>query len=130
MLVDIAAFHDLGKSVARTAQDLSRPSSAYIASIYGSHDQYAGHENVGAVYWLIAHKDCLDSQALFVAETIFHHMQAHRGFTGRYIKRHHLDSELLETAGVFARIDSMSKIVDKDIMDTYMRLRASEKQQA
>lgn len=130
VLVDIAAFHDLGKSVARTPQDVSRPSSAYIASIYGSHDQYAGHENVGAVYWLIAHKDCLDSQALFVAETIFHHMQAHRGFTGRYIKRHHLDSELLETAGVFARIDSMSKIVDKDIMDTYMRLRASEKQQA
>lgn len=130
VLVDIAAFHDLGKSVARTPQDVSRPSSAYIASIYGSHDQYAGHENVGAVYWLIAHKDCLDSQALFVAEAIFHHMQAHRGFTGRYIKRHHLDTELLETAGVFARIDSMSKIVDKDIMDTYMRLRASEKQQA
>lgn len=43
-LVDIAAFHDLGKSVARTPQDTSRPSSAYIASIYGSHDQYAGHE--------------------------------------------------------------------------------------
>lgn len=130
VLVDIAAFHDLGKSVARTPQDVSRPSSAYIASIYGSHDQYAGHENVGAVYWLIAHKDCLDSQALFVAEAIFHHMQAHRGFTGRYIKRHHLDSELLETAGVFARIDSVSKIVDKDIMDTYMRLRAAEKQHA
>ena len=130
VLVDIAAFHDLGKSVARTPQDVSRPSSAYIASIYGSHDQYAGHENVGAVYWLIAHKDCLDSQALFVAEAIFHHMQAHRGFTDRYINRHHLDTELLETAGVFARIDSMSKIVDKDIMDTYMRLRALEKQQA
>lgn len=130
VLVDIAAFHDLGKSVARTPQDVSRPSSAYIASIYGSHDQYAGHENVGAVYWLIAHKDCLDSQALCVAEAIFHHMQAHRGFTGRYIKRHHLDSELLETAGVFARIDSRSKIVDKDIMDTYMRLRAAEKQHA
>lgn len=130
VLVDIAAFHDLGKSVARTPQDVSRPSSAYIASIYGSHDQYAGHENVGAVYWLIAHKDCLDSQALFVAEAIFHHMQAHRGFTGRYIKRHHLDSELLETAGVFARIDSVSKIVDKDIMGTYMRLRAAEKQHA
>ena len=108
VLVDIAAFHDLGKSVARTPQDVSRPSSAYIASI----------------------KDCLDSQALFVAEAIFHHMQAHRGFTGRYIKRHHLDSELLETAGVFARIDSRSKIVDKDIMDTYMRLRAAEKQHA
>lgn len=130
VLVDIAAFHDLGKSVARTPQDVSRPSSAYIASIYGSHDQYAGHENVSAVYWLIAHKDCLDSHALFVAETIFHHMQAHRGFTDRYIKRHHLDSELLETAGVFARIDSRSKIVDKDIMDTYMRLRAAEKQHA
>lgn len=130
VLVDIAAFHDLGKSVARTPQDVSRPSSAYIASIYGSHDQYAGHENVSAVYWLIAHKDCLDSHALFVAEAIFHHMQAHRGFTDRYINRHHLDTELLETASVFARIDSMSKIVDKDIMDTYMRLRALEKQQA
>lgn len=130
VLVDIAAFHDLGKSVARTPQDVSRPSSAYIASIYGSHDQYAGHENVSAVYWMIAHKDCLDAHALFIAEAIFHHMQAHRGFTGRYIKRHHLDSELLETAGVFARIDSRSKIVDKDIMDTYMRLRAVEKQHA
>ncbi len=128
VLVDIAAFHDLGKSVARTPQDTSRPSSAYIASIYGSHDQYAGHENVSAVYWMIAHKDCLDSQALFVAEAIFHHMQAHRGFTGRYIKRHHLDAELLETASSFARIDSASKIVDKDIMDTYMQLRALEKQ--
>lgn len=129
-LVDIAAFHDLGKSVARTPQDTSRPSSAYIASIYGSYDQYAGHENVSAVYWMIAHKDCLDAHALFVAEAIFHHMQAHRGFTDRYINRHHLDSELLETVSVFARIDSMSKIVDKDIMDTYMQLRALEKQQA
>lgn len=129
-LVDIAAFHDLGKSVARTPQDLSRPSSAYIASIYGSHDQYAGHENVSAVYWMIAHKDCLDAHALFVAEAIFHHMQAHRGFTDKYINRHHLDTELLETAGAFASIDSRSKIVDKDIMDTYMRLRALEKQQA
>lgn len=130
VLVDIAAFHDLGKSVARTPQDLSRPSSAYIASIYGSYDQYAGHENVSAVYWLIAHKDCLDAQALFVAEAIFHHMQAHRGFTDKYIKRHHLDTELLETANAFASIDSRSKIVDKDIMDTYLRLRAAEKQDA
>lgn len=127
-LVDIAAFHDLGKSVARTPQDLSRPSSAYIASIYGSHDQYAGHENVSAVYWMIAHKDCLDAHALFVAEAILHHMQAHRGFTDKYINRHHLDTELLETAGAFASIDSRSKIVDKDIMDTYMELRAAEKQ--
>ena len=79
---------------------------------------------------MIAHKDCLDARALFVAEAILHHMQAHRGFTDRYINRHHLDSELVETAGVFARIDSMSKIVDKDIMDTYMGLRAAEKQHA
>jgi predicted kinase len=129
-LVDIAAFHDLGKSVARTPQDTSRRSSAYIASIYGSHDQYAGHENVSAVYWMIAHKDCLDSHALFVAEAIVHHMQAHRGFTDKYIKRHHLDTELLETARAFARIDSKSKILDKDIMNTYMRLRAAEKQRA
>lgn len=128
VLVDIAAFHDLGKSVARTPQDVSRPSSAYIASIYGSHDQYAGHENVGAVYWLIAHKDCLDARALFVAEAIFHHMQAHRGFTDKYINRHHLTGDLLETAAAFAQIDSSSKIVDKDILDTYMRLRAAEKQ--
>lgn len=127
-LVDIAAFHDLGKSVARTPQDTSRPSSAYIASIYGSHDQYAGHENVSAVYWMIAHKDCLDSHALFVAEAIFHHMQAHRGFTDKYINRHHLTGDLLETARAFAQIDSSSKIVDKDILDTYMRLRAVEKQ--
>lgn len=128
VLVDIAAFHDLGKSVARTPQDLSRPSSAYIASIYGSHDQYAGHENVSAVYWMIAHKDCLDAHALFVAEAIFHHMQAHRGFTDKYINRHHLTGDLLETARAFAQIDSSSKIVDKDILDTYMRLRAVEKQ--
>lgn len=128
VLVDIAAFHDLGKSVARTAQDLSRPSSAYIASIYGSYDQYAGHENVSAVYWMIAHKDCLDAHALFVAEAIFHHMQAHRGFTDKYINRHHLTGDLLETARAFAQIDSSSKIVDKDILDTYMRLRAVEKQ--
>ena len=79
---------------------------------------------------MIAHKDCLDVHALFVAEAILHHMQAHRGFTDKYIKRHHLDTELLETARAFARIDSKSKIVDKDIMDTYMRLRAAEKQHA
>lgn len=130
VLVDIAAFHDLGKSVARTPQDTSRPSSAYIASIYGSHDQYAGHENVSAVYWMIAHKDCLNAHALFVAEAILHHMQAHRDFTDRYIKRHHLDANLLETARAFARIDSASKIVDEEIMDTYLRLRAAEKQHA
>lgn len=77
---------------------------------------------------MIAHKDCLDAHALFVAEAILHHMQAHRGFTDRYINRHHLDTELLETAGAFASIDSRSKIVDRDILDTYMELRAAEKQ--
>ena len=85
---------------------------------------------MSAVYWMIAHKDCLDAHALFVAEAIFHHMQAHRGFTDKYINRHHLTGDLLETARAFAQIDSSSKIVDKDILDTYMRLRAAEKQHA
>ena len=118
-LVEIAKHHDLGKSVCRSRKPSDNMATRYIHSIYGEHDRYMLHENVGAVYYLVKNKDNLTPDVLDVAEAIQQHMQAHDGFTDKVINRNKLTSRVLTLAEEFAKIDSQSREFDQEIFDTY-----------
>lgn len=118
-LIEIAKHHDLGKSVCRSRKPSTNMGTRYIHQIYGEHDRYMYHENVGAVYYLVKNKDNLNQNVLDVAEAIQQHMQAHSGFTEKIIQRNKLTPRILELAEEFAKIDSQSRKFDKDIFDKY-----------
>lgn len=118
-LVEIAKHHDLGKAVCRSAKATNNMASRYIHSIYGEHDRYMLHENVGAVYYLVKNKNNLTPEVLDVAESIQQHMQAHDGFSQKVIQRNKLSQRVLDLATAFAEIDSQSRVFDQDIFDKY-----------
>lgn len=118
-LIEIAKHHDLGKSVCRSRKPSTNMGTRYIHQIYGEHDRYMYHENVGAVYYLVKNKDNLSQDVLDVAEAIQQHMQAHSEFTEKIIQRNKLTPRILELAEEFAKIDSQSRVFDKDIFDKY-----------
>ena len=118
-LIEIAKHHDLGKSVCRSRKPSTNMGTRYIHQIYGKHDRYMYHENVGAVYYLVKNKDNLSQDVLDVAEAIQQHMQAHSGFTEKIVQRNKLTPRILELAEEFAKIDSQSRKFDKDIFDKY-----------
>lgn len=118
-LIEIAKHHDLGKSVCRSRKPNTNMGTRYIHQIYGEHDRYMYHENVGAVYYLVKNKDNLNQDVLDVAEAIQQHMQAHSGFTEKIVQRNKLTPRILELAEEFAKIDSQSRKFDKDIFDKY-----------
>lgn len=118
-LVEIAKHHDLGKAVCRSAKATNNMASRYIHSVYGEHDRYMLHENVGAVYYLVKNKNNLTPEVLDVAESIQQHMQAHDGFSQKVIQRNKLTPRVLELAEEFAKIDSQSREFDQDIFAKY-----------
>ena len=121
-LVEIATHHDLGKAICRQPKSTNNIASRYIASIYGEHDNYTKHENVGAVYYLIRNKDNLTQHTLDIAEAIQYHMQAHNGFSQKVINNYHINDTVLTLATEFAKIDSQSRVFKSDIFDKYSTL--------
>lgn len=47
-LIELAYHHDLGKAVSRTRNNKRSLATDYIRHLYGEHDRYMGHENVGS----------------------------------------------------------------------------------
>ena len=99
-LVQVAKFHDLGKFVAKEfindEQTIAR---------------FTGHENISSMYWLVNCKDNLDEENLRIAEAIFHHMNAHKGLSDKYIAKHKINDKELELINEFAKIDDLSRRV-------------------
>lgn len=122
-LVEVAKYHDLGKSVTRLSNNRDSLAVSYIKSIYGSHDRYMQHENVGAVYYLIANKDNLSDDVYEIAEVIQKHMMAHDGISEKVIKNDKLSQRIIDMATEFAEIDSLSRVLDEDIVSQYEKLR-------
>lgn len=88
-LICIATFHDLGKFITKEG------------------GRYYGHQNVSAMYLLntVSAYRKLDSNV----EVVYHHMQAHQGFSNKYINKHKLNEQELTTIKDFAEIDSKSR---------------------
>lgn len=129
-LAHAAAYIDLGKAVARTPQDTTTPSGAYIVARYGGYDAYDGYEKISALYFLIAHKTALNPYTWHVAETIFQHVHAHSGFTKRYTATHHLTRDINATSRQLASIDQQASLIDTRLLNDFKRLQATERKTA
>lgn len=99
-LIQIAKFHDLGKFVAKEFVNYEQTIACFT-----------GHENISSMYWLINCKDNLNDENLRIAEAIFHHMNAHKGLSDKYIKKHKINDKELKLINEFAKIDDISRRV-------------------
>lgn len=120
-LIELAYHHDLGKAVSRTRNNKRSLATDYIRHLYGEHDRYMGHENVGSIYYLVKNKDNLTPEVLDMSMMIEYHMLAHEEIPAQLIHRDKLSPEMLETLAEFAEIDSNARILDQTIFDTYQK---------
>lgn len=120
-LIELAYHHDLGKAVSRTRNNKRSLATDYIRHLYGEHDRYMGHENVGSIYYLVKNKDNLTPEVSDMSMMIEYHMLAHEEIPAQLIHRDKLSPEMLETLAEFAEIDSNARILDQTIFDTYQK---------
>lgn len=120
-LIELAYHHDLGKAVSRTRNNKRSLATDYIRHLYGEHDRYMGHENVGSIYYLVKNKDNLTPDVSDMSMMIEYHMLAHEQIPAQLIHRDKLSPEMLETLAEFAEIDSKARILDQTIFDTYQK---------
>ena len=66
-------------------------------------------------------------EADLILECIFQHMQAHQGFTDKFIIRNGLDSVTLDYLDEFHAIDAGARLIQPYIHDTYILLRDEDK---
>lgn len=50
-----------------------------------------------------------------IVESIYQHMQAHKGFNDKYIKKYNMTDIELDVINKFAKVDNISKIKDEYI---------------
>ena len=112
-IVEIATWHDLGKSVARTTKQTKKLVSKYVTQLVGGYDTYVGHENVSAMYYQIAKGDP------DIVDVILNHMVAHKVDdlnTSRTIRRQHLSKQVITYLEQFREIDRVSKRCDQTLI--------------
>ena len=120
-LIELAYHHDLGKAVSRTRNNKRSLATDYIRHLYGEHDRYMGHENVGSIYYLVKNKDNLTPDVSDMSMMIEYHMLAHEQIPAQLIHRDKISPEMLATLSEFAEIDSKARILDQTIFDTYQK---------
>ena len=125
-LIELAYHHDLGKAVSRTRNNKRSLATDYIRHLYGEHDRYMGHENVGSIYYLVKNKDNITPEVSDMSMMIEYHMLAHEQIPAQLIHRDKLSPEMLETLAEFAGMDSNARILDQTIFDTYQKYLTSK----
>ena len=112
VLMELAKYHDLGKSICRVKAKLTNEKKQKFFDTFHHYDQFLSHAKVSAALYLVrvgnsinASKDKQD-----ILETIFQHMHAHLGLSEKIIKRDKLDPNLLKLIQMFAVIDDESRI--------------------
>lgn len=121
-LAELAIHHDLGKAVCRQKNQADNLAVRYINGVYGEHDRYMGHENVGAIYYLIKNQHNLTPEVFQMAIMIEYHMMAHDKISEKLIKIDGVTDEMLEILSEFADIDSKARVFDSEIFDHYQKL--------
>lgn len=130
-LVEVARFHDLGKSVCRLEDTIDAPHKNYFREYNGSYYTYNGHEKVSAMYYLAYMNEAgltSNKDSWQVLEAIFQHMNAHSGISQKVINRNKLTDSDMNLIQRFKQIDSKSKVLHKDIYDEFNRLKEESKQ--
>lgn len=107
-LVEVAKFHDLGKSVTKVMKTKDGVSKG----------TYQGHANVGANYFLnykVFTERAFDYYDSDIMETIHQHMNAHQGLGKKNIKRNKLGEKTISLIEAFKEIDSQSRITGEGV---------------
>ena len=113
ILIELAKYHDLGKSVCREKAKLTNADKQKFFDTYHRYDQFIAHDKVSAALYLVRIGNAInhDKEKQDVLETIFQHMHVHLGgLTEKTIKRNKLDSNLLELMQRFALLDDQSRV--------------------
>lgn len=108
LLVEIATYHDFGKSFCRTDETPSNELTKAYFEKTGKFNRFKNHEYLGAVYYLIAKKDKANK---FVLEAILQHMNEvplHK----KNISKNKLSPKLIKLIEEFKEIDHSSRIKD------------------
>lgn len=123
-LPEIAAFHDLGKTISRTKVRKKTFANLFFNGVNGGHfDNFINHENVSAMYYLIKNKNSLTQKVLDNAEVIYQHMHAKDGFKSKYIRKHNLTPHIVELATFFnENCDTKARVVDAKVLEVYQLL--------
>lgn len=123
---EVAKFHDLGKSICKKYDFSERADKEYFRSINdGKYATYYNHEKVSACYYLayMVEHNLFNKEHYLVLESIFQHMQAHKGFSQKVIDRHSLTEEEMELIEEFRQVDSISKEVDNELVENIKRIK-------
>ena len=112
----IATMHDWGKSFCLTKEIPEREDLKWFYE-YNNNKFYRfnNHQNVSAMYamnlLLEVDKEVIHNN--LIIESIYQHMQVHKGFNDKYIKKYNMTDTELDVINKFAKVDSVSKIKDK-----------------
>lgn len=118
-LKEVAEFHDLGKPICRIEDTKKTLASRYIRSLYTNFYHYNQHENVSAIYYLIANKDNLTDKVLYNTEIIYQHMKMFNGISEKVKRLNKLTEDLLKDLELFNKADKAGKIVDEEVYNKY-----------
>lgn len=107
-LKEIALFHDLGKSVSRTARE-----GTDFQKENGLHMSYFGHEKVSCAYYMLYNKDTIaeDKRQQDILEVINLHLLAHSEISQKVINKNHLTESVIDLLKRFAEIDNKCRMV-------------------
>lgn len=112
----IATMHDWGKSFCLTQEIPEREDLKWFYE-YNNNKFYrfSHHPNVSAMYAmnLLLEVDKEVTHNNLIIESIYQHMQAHKGFNDKYINKYKMTDTELDVINKFAKVDSVSKIKDE-----------------
>ena len=113
ILIELAKYHDLGKSVCREKAKLTSENKQRFFDTFHHYDQFCSHDKVSAALYLVRVGNAInnDKDKQDILETIFQHMHVHlKQINEKTIKRNKLDSNLFELMQRFALLDDQSRI--------------------
>lgn len=112
VLIELAKYHDLGKSVCRVKAKLTNEKKQQFFDTFHHYDQFISHDKVSAALYLVRVGNAIngDKDKQDILETIFQHMHAHLGLSEKLINRDKLGLNLLKLIQTFATIDDQSRI--------------------
>lgn len=128
----IAKYHDLGKFFTGVKAEVRGKADRWYQEHVGERKIFPGHQNISSMIWMVDAELYIGSRLTvhesdLILECIFQHMQAHQGFTDKFIKRNSIDRLTLDYMDDFHEIDTESRLVHQYIHDTYTRLRDEER---
>lgn len=113
ILIELAKYHDLGKSICRINAKITNEDKQKFFDTYHHYNQFISHDKVSAALYLVRVGNDInnDKNKQDILETIFQHMHVHlKQISEKTIKRNKLDSNLLELMQRFALLDDQSRV--------------------